>query len=529
MQPIQSDSDAPPNWKDLWNWFNRIKAVRLAGDGNVYHVALNLSFFSYDPLNCFRLSILSAIITDQPEKLTVNDFQQLLQLVTDFQQKLSLSTQITVMAIVCSILMQNYGQFRQCNIINEQFCDKNWQTMAETAFRTTNSSLFTENIRFIQLFFRHQIPLPKDLIGTLLKTLLSNSMRKTNDSIELIGLIFANFNVNTLSTGQDIQSKALRWLYPTLQQLSLKNLLSSDGDRNVATVAKVTVLCIFSKTKSMDDHHLRSASSDPSHAIYRTNVKKLKENLLFKSCVQLIGLNCLPHEAKQIATPKLPKQNELKSVIDEKMFDQLAQVLNEHDANTGDADADSSMSNMFDVAVTHCSATSLYANILDKLIAYESLDRDRFLKNFLLKKVQLKIGQIDMSLCGLMACLHDKESMDILKELSTIFCTEFHPVLREVICDHVLENTINWLQRQTEPSEQKHSSKIIALKTYDSLSFTDKIRYKAFMVVASLCDGRNATQAFGIVMNYEFDFVSNGDICIVHQLIRVSVFYINLL
>lgn len=394
--------------------------------------------------------------------------------------------------------------------------------MAETAFRTTNSALFTENIRFIQLFFCHQIALPKDLIATLLKTLLSNSVQKTDDSIELIGSIFANFNVNTLDNGRDIQANALRWLYPTLHRSGLKHLMSNDSDRDLATVANVTVLCIFSKINTMDNR-LPSVPDDPVRATYRTTINRLKKNLLYKSCDRLLGSSSLPLEAKPVASLKLPNQNELKSVINEHMFEQLIHVLNERDANI-DSDAESSI-NVFENVDRHSSAIALYANILDKLIAYESLDSDRFFKTILVKKIQLKIGQLDMMFGGLMSIFQDKECMIILMKLSKMCSRQFSSVLRAVICDHVLENTLDWLERQTKPSEEKHSSKIIALQTYDSLSFTDKVRYKAFMVLAYFCVGKNANQAFGIVMNYEFDFDCNDDISIVHQLIQVSLIY----
>lgn len=469
----------------------------------------------------YRLYILANIIYKHPEKLEIDDYQQLLQLVADFQQTITHSIHISIISIVCNILMEKFKSILTHDIINETFCLTLWHKMAQTAFHTTNSTLFTENIRFIQLFFRHEQILPKNLIVTLLKTLLSFSMEKTNDSIELVGLILKNFNVKSIENGTEIQLNALNWLYPTKQNLNLKQLMKSDKDISLAKLAEVTVLCIFSKIKANENCQVQLLSSyaeKEEFANYQLYTKDLCDKLQYKSLNKLILSTSHQIQMNDKKSIQLPMKNELKSVINEEMFQKLFDIFNERDTDTDESD-----DNHLAKFIAHSSKIILYTNIVNQLIAYESLDNEYFHKNFLIKRIILKVEQINMALSNLMNEIHNKEAMDILNKLSEIFCYNFNTVLCEMFYQQNLKTLINWLIRQTQPEEIDCSlTMCVELKTYENLSFVDSIRYKSFMILSYLCVGTNMDDANDIIINYPFDFDYNGDICIVLELIKVS-------
>lgn len=438
----------------------------------------------------------------------------------DFQEAVTHSTQITILSTVCNILLEKYKTIL-ANDIKTQifFCNTLWQRIAEKAIqKRNNSALFTEYIRFIQLFFHHQYELPKIIVVNLLRALVDNYKDRTNESIELVGLIVKNLNLNTIENGKEIQVKTLNWLYPTIQNLNLKQLMKGDDDITVNKIAELTVLCVFSKFKSENDQLLPLSSStfcveEKKFVDYQKYTQKLCENLQFKSLNKLILLpSLITNDTRSI---ELPMTNELKSVINEEMFQKLYDILMEKDANTDETDVDD-----FKTFIMHSTKIILYTNIVHQLIAYESLDKHYFRKNFLIKKIILKLEQINMALSKLNAVIHNKQSMDILTKLSTIFSNQFCEILCDIFCQQHLDNLLNWLKYQIT-SEEYCPAKLIELKTYDSLSFVDAIRYKSFMILSYLCVGTNADAASDIIMNYEFDFNYNGDICIVLQLIKV--------
>lgn len=453
------------------------------------------------------MKIIYDVIEKNPDFCTAADFQPLLQILVDFQTKIEHQIQVQILVKFCAFLMIKEPDYANSTLINKEFCQNIWNEIAQTAYRGSFNTSLSDNLTLLSLFYVHNhVPLTS-LTEAILTNILSNSLPKNNKSVQLIIIIFQNVNLNALENVENVNQKILNWLHQ--KRLDLRNLYSNMDSLSLDLVSELSVLCIFSKIKQMPRISVYKSTATE----YEQSINNLKKNLKFKALSQLIveDLDSTNKFTKIVIINEsaLPKPNELKSVIHEEFFEHLFKILNEQQELASDKHVET--------IISLSSSIALHLNILNQMIAYESLDTDRFHKTFLAKKAAFQLEQIQMSLVHLNP--DQPDLIEILNSFLEIFNQKLHSKLYELINQTDLRVLIQWIGNKVVWQDQRHS-KYIELKTkFTELASNHQIRYKAFMILSYFVQETNGEESLKILSEYEFNFYSNADLFIIHELL----------
>lgn len=453
-----------------------------------------------------RMSILARLLESHPSCLEANDLQPILQMLHDFQLTIQYPVQLIVLhRIVRVLLAAEKGISAQSQLINAEFFADIWLKIAQTAFRTTSLNLLAENLRLLrQIVAVHRV-FPNNVIESFVKTILSNSIRKSNDAVQLLIEIFKHYNVDALS-GTDYRMQTMKWLLKTEQVV-----LNFESIR-VEYVAELTALCLFSK---IDPHCVDRTKEEVDSDANAEYVSGLRQNLKYKSMAELIVSR---KDLRVVSESKreLPSANTLKSVVNEVHFQHLFDILNP------DRELEESV-NSLDAFNRVTTSLVLYLQLLNTLIAYDSIDQEGLRKTFLCKKIHFKVEQLEMCVSKFSSFREftEKDAMDVMEGLSSVFRRDLHPVLVDVILSHHMPDTVRWL-RQRIGIEPGKDSKSIVHRKVDELNCLNRLRYEAFGILSFFSHGTNDVEAFDVIDEFGFNLNSNTDLLIVQMLIKVS-------
>lgn len=449
------------------------------------------------------MSIFAHLLESQPLCVQAADIQPIVQMLHDFQLTIQYPVQVIVLHRIVRVLLDR-DLHKSSHLINDEFFNEIILKIAQTAFRTSSLNLLSENIRLLRQIVSSNQTLPNNFIESIVKTLLSNSIRKSNESVLLLIDIFKHYNVDLLSSAYRVQT--MKWLLKTDQVV-----LNFESIR-VEYVAELTALCIFSKIDKMIIKP--SKSLDILMGEFAQYEKTLRKQLNFKSLTQLIV--CQKADIRNDQQQMLPLPNAIKSVLNETYFQNLFDILNPDKELEETANSLDSFNRVTSTLV-------LYLHLLNTLIAYESIDKLSLTKTFLCKKAHFKVEQLDMCV-GKFATFSeftDKDSLDVMESISSVFSRNFHPILIDVILSQHMPETVRWLRDRVVNSDPAMDSKSIALRTVDELNCPNRIRYEAFTLLTFFEHGLNDVPAFDVIEEYGFNLNSNTDLLILQSLIKV--------
>ncbi|KAJ6636448.1 Serine-protein kinase ATM, partial [Pseudolycoriella hygida] len=453
---------------------------------------------------CWRwLSILTQLATDHPCYITDEDFQPLLQLCFDFQSTIELPIHIQTLRRLIQVLLVKELEFDKSSLVNKAFCDDLWEKIARNATRSsaTNRPNLLENTKLLETLVTYK-QLPSAFIQSIFDTYLSSSIPRTNQSILLLIAIFQHVHVDALNNSERLRSDTLTWLHTTSMAMELKNISSCDVI-DVQLKAELSVLCLFSKIDS-------NVSSRSKHSPFddKSNMSDTETKILFRCLKKMIFAQSIDRET--VHCEPLPQANEIRSIINETILKKLEAML--LDVEMSD--------NPFEDAINVLSLLHLFVLILNELIAYKAMDQKSLDASYFTKKMKFKIEQLDLCMIRLVTSRYEgKENMELIEKLLEVMNETVHPLLTQIIKSHSLKGTINWLKHVVNEREERNS-RCLLLKSYNQLKFDQKIQYKAFTLLCFLSDGINGEDAFDVIDEFEFNLLSNGDLCIVLHLIQ---------
>lgn len=456
---------------------------------------------------CWRwLTILAQLLNDHPCRLADDDFQPLLQLLLDFQSTIEFPIQIETLRRIIQVLLIKESEFSTSPLINKEFCAGIWLKIAQNASRSsvTNRPKLMENTKLLQTLVSHkQLPIP--FIQSIFETYLS-SIPRTNQSIMLIIAIFQHVNINSLDNAERLRSDTLNWLHITSMAMELKNISSCDVI-DTKLKAELSVLCLFSKVDSFNVHR----QSGDSLSEHKVRMDGMETKILLRCLKKMIFMQS-NNESKQ--PESLAQANQMRSIVSEGYARKFESMLT--DIQMTD--------NPYDDVVNVVSSLHLFLLIVDALIAYKALDQKSFDTSFFTKKIKFKVEQLDLCMIRLATGRYDgKEKMELVEKLSDILNDNIHPLLAQIIKSHALNGIVTWLSHIVNENAERNS-RCLVLKPYSQLKFEQKIRFKAFSLLCYMIDGISGRDAFDVINEYEFNLMSNGDLCIVLHLIEVKTF-----
>lgn len=453
------------------------------------------------------MSIFARLLECHPCCLELSDMQPILQMLHEFQLTIQYPVQVVILHRIARVLLLAKKSItHRSPLINAEFFTDMWLKIAQTAFRTTSLNLLAENIRLLREIVVGNRVLPNAFVESIVKTFLSNSIRKSNDAVQLLIEIFKHYNVDALGFA-DCRVQTMKWLLKNEQVV-----LNFEAIR-VENVAELAVLCLFSK---IDAACVRQdLPSEPNAKdSYVEYVSVLRQNLKYKSLAELIVSK--KDLTSKIGHREIPRANTLKSVVSETHFQHLFDILNP-DRELEESD------NSLDAFNRVTTTLVLYLQLLTSLIAYESMDQEGLTKTFLYKKANFKVEQLEMCVTkfGSFQEFTDKDAMDVMDGLSSVFRRDLHPVLVDMILSHHMPYTVRWLSQRTG-CQPGPDSKTIIHRMVDELNYPNRLRYEAFNILSFFSHGLNDAEAFGVIEEFGFNLNSNTDLLIVQTLIKVN-------
>lgn len=458
---------------------------------------------------CWRwLAILAQLLVDHPYRLTDEDFQPLLQLLLDFQSTMEFPVQIQILRRIAKVLLVKESSFYASPLINREFCDGIWFKIAQNASRSsvTNRPNLIENTNLLRTLLNYK-QLPIAFIQSVCETILTSSIPRSNQSIRLLITIFRNIGVDTLNHSERFRYDTLNWLHTTSMAIELKNISSSDViDEQLK--AELSVLCLLTKVDASKIVGHSVADPVSEHA---SHIHDVEAKIMFRCLKKMIftksSTDYEPQSRK--AEELLPQPHLIRSIVNEGYCRKFESML-----------ADIPMTdNPFDDVINVVSSLRLFVLILNELIAYKALDQKSLDVSFFTKKIKFKVEQLDLCMTRLGTGRYEcKEKMEIIEKLLEVLNDRVHPLLVQLIkSSHSLNSIVVWLNRVVNEQEERNS-RCLLLKGYNQLKFEQKIRYQAFSLLCYLSD--SDCEAFNTINEYEFNLLSNGDLCIVLHLME---------
>lgn len=395
-------------------------------------------------------------------------------------------------------------------------CYEIWFKIAQAAFRTSASYnlVLAENLRLIRLLIDHKHRyLPNTFLNTVLQTIITRQIPKSNEAVKVACAIFRSCNIGAIGDESELRHNTLAWLYTK----QTADSLSETEAIKLECVAELSVLCVFTKIDIdlviMNSQMNTSDSADD----YEGFISDLRRNLLYKSMNRLIAL----HQDKENVKINLglPHLGQLKSVINEQYFEKLFEFLDNYDNYEL---TDNHASDFLAIAA----ALKLRLRLLDEFLFYESLDAERISDSFLHKQIGLNLEYLGLCVQRYAeeapSMFADKECMDIVNTLFNLLVnTRHHNVLYKRLIGHPFASMIVWLKKQTQRSKCTNSRSFSMHKLND-LNCENQMRYKALAVLAHFTEGCNERESFDVLSRHNFNFNSNTDLFMVLQLTRVS-------
>jgi hypothetical protein len=239
-----------------------------------------------------------------------------------------------------------------------------------------------------------------DFIISLIANFESNSIKKTNISLTTLVEIMKSYNLESIKDHNVLIKSILNYNHQASKTLNLKTIIMNDGKIDSKIVAKLSVMCILSKTDVInfevdperDQPFVASFFSEKKNNNYISSVKDVERLLLLKSMDSFIfGTKPLAPKTEPKVSAAL--QDELKCVIDEDLFEYLRNIMQLDKPAAVDR---SKLDELVHNTEMILSNIGLYLQILNELMRFQSLNDEKFQKCILTKKTQFYLQELEV-------------------------------------------------------------------------------------------------------------------------------------
>lgn len=468
------------------------------------------------------MAILSQLLFDYPTLLQIDDYQPLLKLLTDFQPTIQFSVQANIFnALVSTLLSKETDLKTKSSMISATFCSDHWFKIMQLAFKNsaTNNTTTQVNLKLLQILINNKITISHEFLATIIREILSNSIKKSNLSLELLISIFRNVNTDLFENAHEIKTALINWLSPKVKASELKRVIANDEKLDLRLISELNVLCVLSKmemiTKSMTKSIKESDCDD-----FTATIQHLEHHFSYLVLNKLIVIDGLTENTDHLTATNLfalPATDSIKAVFNETFYADLEKILNPDDNCPSTA-------NVTDDFMIVSSSLGTYVNVLNQFLAYQSMDTDKYKKSFLTKRILLKIEHLNL-IVERFGKLDQSDVSDILEKLELIWNENLHPILRQHVFEPNYNKTlIKWLTSQLSSRPRANSTTLCVLKSINEMPFNEKIQLRCLTLLAyfSAYGDENALIAFRKIEEFIWNFKCNEDLFIILELVKVS-------
>lgn len=469
--------------------------------------------------------ILRKLLSCNSSLILLEDYQPLLHMLTKLQPVIKFSNQALVFNDIVRIMMSEESRLKaNGTIISHNFCVEHWDKVMQMALKKCAASNDTaeQNVQLLQIMIENNYIVSYAFIETIIKEILSYTIKKTSASVYLMTAIFQNINIDLLTTGNEIKASVIAWLSPKINASELMRTIGNKMDIDIVAIAELYVLCVLCKTEKLTK--LSFEHAEPMKAnenTFDTIIANLKSQFSYQIFDSLIAVDC-SRDVDRFFMNKivstLPEANSIDVVLNEGLYAELEKELNpdDHFNPSNDATCD------FEAIA---SSLSIYVNILNQFLAYKAFDHTKYAKSFISKRIALKIGQLNSIMERIVGCVV-KDQFDILEKLNSIWKFGWHRVLERLIFEQDCnKKLINWLGQQLLPQFRPCSQPPNRISLTD-LPIARKMQYNCLLLLtrfATFSNG-NGESAFLVIKDFDIDVRCNENLFIMFELVRVNYY-----
>lgn len=480
---------------------------------------------------------MSQLIVDFPHVLQAEEYQSVLNLLSDFKPTIQHSLHMKHFIGIVNVMLNKEKQLKASgNQIVDSFCKEHWHKIMELSFRqAATDKTHQENVDLLRVMIDNGMYVSTEFIKKIIHEIAEMStIKKSNSSISLLISILRNVNTDLVDNIKNLKIAIIKWLRPQITLVDIMSAIEISDAIDKQLVSELFVLCVLTRQdgafKRNSNSNLRpNEDAKDEHDLFIADaVRQLQYRMLSKLIVCDEKRNRDTSEIKLIE--KLPERNEVKASMDDALFAELEKAI--HDIDDQPGRSDNSQEHFANISATL--ATNV--NILNALVGYESIDSDTFCK-FLTKRVFLKVGQLNASVENFGTSVNIQRNPndvnDVVDSLLSVWHDDYHPIIAVNL--FIVKNSasiIKWLKAQLRSSRHEDSVILSPLKTAQELEFEERIQLKCLTLLAHFSayedeNDEDAEDVFGAIKEHKFKHKRNQDLFILFQLIKVNEHILN--
>ncbi|XP_052867560.1 serine/threonine-protein kinase ATM [Anopheles cruzii] len=477
------------------------------------------------------LIVLSLVLERYCGALLLEDYQPLLQLLSEIQPVLQTALQQQAFYRCCKALVsfEETRAFRssQGALIDAQFCNDLWYKIIATAFRgcsSTASKTADDSSLLVQLLVRHRkYPNVSFLNDTILEALYSYSIKKTNATVGcIVAILETEPNVDCLGDTDTVLAKLLEYLYPTARQTVGKIILHGRGQLDAKLLAKVSVLATVSKHDcGTNDAPIREQAARHLAEVYveeDDTLRQLERRLLLQNVDELIvsegGMSSVRCEDVADSCHRITYN------VNEVLFERLCKSLNFEKQALPEQDTALGSALGF-----ICYDLELYLEIINIMVHHQAYNEEQCFKCLLTKKVQLKFQELNLGFERLLRNsdpLSGNDVFNIGERLLTIFGGPYHGTIKKVLQKIDVNMILKWCMKQIVVKANDDSQHMVRIVP-QQLSRDQQIQRCFLLTVAQYLqyEGMCTAEVHDFLDHLELNVHSSLDVFYIHEVSRV--------
>lgn len=325
------------------------------------------------------------LLNAKPELLCIDDYQPLLNLLLNIQSTIQCKIQIKAFYICCKSLLSQENEFENSKIIDYNYCTDLWNKITHQTFRaiTSNNMSASEYHNVLQILLKYKKNDSENFVSNIIEVYSTSSIKKNNQSLLTLLSILQTYNLSTSENNQTLRNNLLNWLYGKFNPDQIKSIILDDEKIDPQILGKVTTACILIN----DDNNLSiNTIENIDFTQYEEFINMLENDLLAKSLSTLI-VSKIKNQNNETEINELPLPNDINFIIIDNVVEHLCQLVSyENIIYEGNLEK----------LLNILSKAELCLHILNELINVGALNKERFKKCEITKKLQLKLQEIEV-------------------------------------------------------------------------------------------------------------------------------------
>lgn len=490
------------------------------------------------------LVVTAEVIYNYPASLQNEDYQVLLQAISQFQATMEGEIQVYAFTKCCFVLLEREPKFlATANAIIANLCKELWNKIADGTARvcSLNNKNSIENHIALQVLIHHHKYPSNSFIENIINIFLSNSTIKCDATLQTLVTILSSFNLDTLPNGKNLLEKIIKYTFEKPSLANLKKVITTTGKEKPSAhmLAKVGVICClsqtdfvnFSKKSQLNKNELFTNNWNIKvQEAYKKDIFRISHYILVKHNERLLIEEVDFKQRDTAALINATKEHiptEIKCIIEPLCFEILQSETN---FKSKVIDEGNDTERIKDYLLQVLENNEIMMSLVDCFLTFEAFNDEKLKGSFILKKVDYHLQEIERLFKLILKKRTNLEMRDT-HELLLLVKSMFSRNLHQAICSKVrtfdLTSCIKWVSNQADHnfSSSVGDAQLMNIGPNEFLEAKLDEKMK-FLAIATLFEynnlpGQNTDLLKELITEIELDPDDNMDLHSIFHAIKV--------